>query len=66
MKKLTVDFKNGTGINFDEESIDCTNLTIKGHIAKISKALKEDPTGFYAIDSYNIVLLDEVIAVYIS
>ena len=62
---MTISFKNGDSISFQEKELDQRTWTIKGHAAAIIKEL-QNPEGFYKLDDYNSVLLSEIISVTVN
>lgn len=63
---LFIDFKNGEAVALGEESLDCSKLTIIGHAGALIRAWVTKKSGVYEIDSYNAVLLDEVVSIWIK
>ena len=60
-KQLLIDFKNATGVSFSEENLDCRERTIIGHASALVDAWEKETKGVHKLDSYNAVLLDEIV-----
>lgn len=58
-KQLLIDFKNGQGVSYTEENLDCSELTIMGHALSLVDTWTKR-SGVYKIDQYNAVLLDDI------
>ena len=62
MKKLIlIDFKSSTGVSFSEENLGCRERTIMGHASALVDAWEKGTKGVHKLDSYNAVLLDEIL-----
>ena len=61
--RIYVFYKNGQHNVFEEDNLDCSTLTLRGHASKLVEALGEKKLGIYLIDRYNAVLLDEIVCV---
>ena len=60
---LYIFYKNGTHNVFEEKQLNCTKLTIRGHTSALIEAWQKGEKGISKIDSYNAVLLNEVICI---
>lgn len=63
---LLISYKNGTSDSFVEKQIDCSRWTIRGHASNIVDALINKTRGFYKLDNYNAICLDEIVSVRVN
>lgn len=63
---LIISYRNGQSDVFEEEHLNCTERTIKGHGSAIIQAWRDKGKGLYEIDNYNAVLLEEVVCVRVA
>jgi len=64
--ELVIQYRNTEADCLTEKNLDCTKYTMMGHAGYLIDAWKKQKTGVYQIDSYNVVLLDEIISVTIK
>ncbi len=61
--KLIIGYKNNMEDVFQEQDLDCSKLTLRGHAANAIAEWSKSSKAVHVLDHYNAILLDEVASI---